>query len=768
MSKCTDRRFEKMLHAYELGMLDDDQRHEFELHLLDCSHCWTLAQQLKEAAPMMTRDADILSLMRRIADEHSDKAPVVTEKASVSFFGKKLRPMLVSAGVITAVVLALVLKPWQIEFRPTQEAIAEEFRIAVMYFDNLADPDDPQKWGEIITNLLIADLAESHYLQVLSSQRLHDLMTQSGYKEIKVINRDIATEIANKGRAKWMILGHIVREKPHLEIASQLVDAASGDVVAAQQITGGPDDDPFSLVDKLTAELKADLALPAEAAQEPDRPVADVTTNSPEAYRDYLAGVDFYDKFYLVEAASCFEKAVADDSTFAMAYYYLALLKDRQFLEKAVKYSDRAGQKEQHYIRSLEAAYRGDMTRAVEELETLVAQFPDEKKAYYDMGRFQYATGDYERSFANLEKAVAIDPFYKPAYNQMAYAYDRTENFEKALWAINKYIELAPNEANPYDTRGDIYSRKGKLDAAIESFRMALQIKPDFGPSLESLGRMYIFKREYAKAESCYTAFGKVDNGRYQSDVGLYMAGIQIFRGQFRKALEILDSSIAADSLRRAAGQDIPKPEYKYLKKALVLTELKDFQGAEENYKEYLACPPTSFVNTVAGYHAFYIQFLAGIGQLKKAEELADTLKRTLEKSDSPLNSYWFALGLIHRANGEPQKAIAYFEKVTPAITDFYSRFWKARAYLDAERLEEAVIEFETLLSVYSSYRVFFGVWGVRTHYYLGLAYEQSKWFGKAVEQYQAFLDYWQNADVPIGDVEDARARLQRLTSKSY
>ncbi|MEE9442494.1 MAG: tetratricopeptide repeat protein [candidate division Zixibacteria bacterium] len=767
MSECTDKRFEQMLHAYELGLLNDNQRQEFEIHLLGCSHCWTLARQLKDAAPIINRDTDIQILMDRIVDESPEEAAVAAEKQFRGFLARRLRPILIPAVMIAIIVMVLILKPWQIQISPTQEAVAEEFRIAIIYFDNLANPDDPLKWGEIITNLLITDLAESQYLQVISSQRLYDLMRQSGHEKINALNRDIATEIASKGRAKWMIMGHILQEEPYMEITSQLVEVASGHVVAAQHITGGPDDDPFSLVDRLTAELKQDLTLPLEAAQELDRPVAEVTTNSAEAYRHYLTGVDSYYKLYRGEAIESFEKALTYDSTFAMAYYYLALLKDGRLTEKAVKYSNRAGKKEQHYIRSLEAVYRRDMSRAIEELEALVTRYPDEKKAYYDIGRFKYTIGDFDESFANLEKAIDIDPYYKPAYNQLAYAYDNVGNFEKALWAINKYIELAPDEANPYDTRGDIYSKNGRLDAAIESFQMALQIKPDFVTSLESLGRMYIFKREYAKAKSCIMAFGKTENERYKSSAGRYLVEIFVYSGQFRKALEILDSCIAAETLEITAGANTRKPEYKLLQKAQVLEELKDFQGAAETYEEYLACPPTGFGNTAAGYHAFYIQFLIGIGEMKKAEELADTLKQMLEESNEPLNSYWFVLGLINRAKGKPEQAVTYFEKVTPDITDFYSRFWKARAYLEAEQLEEAVAEFEKLLSVYSSHRVFFGVWGVRTHYYLGLAYERSKWFGKAVEQYQAFLDYWQNADTPIDEVEDAKIRLQRLSIKS-
>ena len=44
---CTNKRFADMLHHYELGMLTDEQRREFELHLLECDYCFGRVEKLK-------------------------------------------------------------------------------------------------------------------------------------------------------------------------------------------------------------------------------------------------------------------------------------------------------------------------------------------------------------------------------------------------------------------------------------------------------------------------------------------------------------------------------------------------------------------------------------------------------------------------------------------------------------------------------------------------------------------------------------------------
>jgi tetratricopeptide (TPR) repeat protein len=45
----------------------------------------------------------------------------------------------------------------------------------------------------------------------------------------------------------------------------------------------------------------------------------------------------------------------------------------------------------------------------------------------------------------------------------------------------------------------------------------------------------------------------------------------------------------------------------------------------------------------------------------------------------------------------------------------------------------------------------------------LGRAYEESGWSDKAIEQYETFLDIWNDADPGIPALEDARRRLHNL-----
>jgi tetratricopeptide (TPR) repeat protein len=704
-----------------------------------------------------------LKLLRR------DSGPVVSRQEKPR---GRLRRFLVPAMMSIIVVLLLVLKPWQVEVQPTDAALAAENRLAVMYFDNLADPDDTQKMGEIATNLLITDLTESQYVDVVSSQRLYDILKLLGRENKKIIGRDVATEVARKAGSRWMLLGSILQIDPQIIITSQLVDVETGSSVASQKINGEEGDDIFALIDRLTVEIKNDLLLPEEALAETDRPVADVTTHSPEAYRYYLEGLDLNLRFYLAEAEARYLKALEFDSTFAMVYYRLSALKSgverKQYAALALKYAEKANWEEQTIIRAWYARITGNYEEAIRLAKTILDRDPVNIAAWEAIG-FMYSNDlqNMEEAIFHFQKIIEIDSLYEPVYNQLAYVYNTVNDFENAIQAINKYISLTPDDANPYDSRGEIYACNGKLDQAIESLKKAVEIKPDFYGSWETMGHMYLFKGEYDKARQCFETLLSSTNKITRLNGRVNLALIPMFQGKFKDALTVLDKGIAADEMEGL------NKWIKHYHKGLIFAERGEYQNALNELKiatvNYAAFYPDYWVP----FHVPSILILAKSGEYTMAsEELAVWKLEIEEKERGHKGFYWLGAGSLEFGSGNFDTACEYFAKATGSVPTrihaayFEIHFMLARAFQEAGKPGEAVAEFESLLSNYTTGRAQSCIASVKLHYYLGVLYEQSGWNSKAIDQYDTFLDIWQDADPGIELVEDAKMRLARLQNK--
>jgi tetratricopeptide (TPR) repeat protein len=684
---------------------------------------------------------------------------------------RKLFTWIVSVSVFFVVVLLLlILKPFQVEITPEKAAVAEERSMAIMYFENLVDPEDNDRLGQMITSLLITDLSESQYvMRVMSRQRLYDILKLLGKEDLKRIDRTVASEVARKAEVGWILTGDILQTEPTIVLTSDISDAATGEILATQRVTGEEGEDLFAVVDKLSSQIKKDLALPGATKKELDKAVAEVTTHSPEAYRHYLDGVDNYQKVYFAEAIESFEKALEYDSTFAMAYFWLAGLKaepeKKELIEKAVEYSDKVSKKERFYIKIREAAINGDSEDALEGMQKMAENFPDDKEPLQWLGHYYFETKDYEKAISYYNRSLEIDPLFKLVYNMLAYTYHYLGDFEKSIWAINRYISIAPDEANPYDTRADLYAWNGRIDQAIGSYKKALEKKPDFGASQAKLGHMYLFKGEYARAESCYKAMSASEQKEVRSEGRIYLAYVPAYQGKLEEAITVLDDGLAADRMEQEEGTHRAA---KHSMKAFILLQKGRLDQAQREAERAVAIWRRLYPEMRTWGRHNQIHLLAEAGQIQKAEQVAKNLRSDIgEDEEGKIFYYWYAQGSLDFFKGKLEESIANLERGYDRLGTYNVGFMLARAYLKSGKLDRAVAHMEKLLSKYDDSRASLGVWSVKTHYLLGLAYEQSGWNSKAIEQYEEFLEIWKDSDPGIPELEDAKQRLAALKTEA-
>jgi serine/threonine protein kinase/predicted Zn-dependent protease len=685
--------------------------------------------------------------------------------------GKKLLKFLVptTAAVFLAVVLLLILKPFRFQVTSDHPAVAAENSLAIMYFENVVDPQDPRRLGEIATDLLITDLSESDYIQVVSSQRLYDILKLQGKEGVKVIDKDTASDVAKAARAKWMLMGSILQEQPNLIITSRLVDVETGQVTASQRINGGAGEQIFDLVDRLTQEVKNDLALPALAHAERDSRVADVTTHSTDAYRYYLEGMENLNKFYTAEARAAFKKALGYDSTFAMVHLRLAAslatsrAERKSAIEKAVQYSDNVTKKERHYIESAAALFTGDVDKAIVELGAIIKEYPNEKTAYSALGDI-YRTQrlDLPKAIENYRKAIEIDPQDKMSYNLLAYCYQSVGDVDNYIWAIYQYMALAPDEANPYDSRGDLYAYSGKADKAIQSYREALRRKPDFYPSLFKLGCLNLFTRDYAAAESCFAQLRASSEAETRAEGRMCQILVPLYQGKLNEALDVAGRAIAEDVAEGYRGAQL------FLKGWCVANihadkgdldlAIKETEELAARFRKENPDQPWTATFLLVGMYARK-------GDTARTKALLGQLKDEIERGgDKTLTAdYSLAKGWVDIAEGNFDAACKDLEDADPLGERFLPGFFHALVLLKAGRAVESVNAFEKLLRRYSEDRASYPVQSVRVYYYLGLAQEELGRTQEAIKNYEEFLTIWKDADPGIEGLADAKSRLARL-----
>ncbi|HJP92474.1 MAG TPA: tetratricopeptide repeat protein [Pyrinomonadaceae bacterium] len=210
-----------------------------------------------------------------------------------------------------------------------------------------------------------------------------------------------------------------------------------------------------------------------------------VTTSSEEARKEYLAGRDLQEKLRITDSIAHFDKAISLDPNFALAELNRANVSPTakeffEHLKKAVALSDKASDGERMLIQANEAGANGNPTQQKEILEKLVAAYPNDERAHFNLGGYYFGQQDFPQAIAHYKKATEIAPDYSTAFNILGYAYRQNEAYADAENAFKQYIALIPNDPNPYDSYAELLLKMGRFDEAITQYNKALAVDPNF------------------------------------------------------------------------------------------------------------------------------------------------------------------------------------------------------------------------------------------------------------------------------------------------
>lgn len=163
--------------------------------------------------------------------------------------------------------------------------------VAILPFTNGTGIDSLDWLGPGVSDILTSNLAQLTGANVVSSQRLFDLLRQEGREETDRIPDQFALDIAARSGARLLARGSVLGRLGDLTLDAQLIELEDGTLVGTARARG---DDVFALADTVGQLLAEQVG--RRGRRPPERPpLATTPDRSPLAlgdlrtYREYLS-----------------------------------------------------------------------------------------------------------------------------------------------------------------------------------------------------------------------------------------------------------------------------------------------------------------------------------------------------------------------------------------------------------------------------------------------------------------------------------------------
>ncbi|HYD51308.1 MAG TPA: protein kinase, partial [Gemmatimonadaceae bacterium] len=589
-----------------------------------------------------------------------------------------------------------------------------------------------------------AGLEQSAYVNLVPRARIRSTLAMmrrdSAGRSMGPLDEALAREVAQRNGVTAVIAGSIDRIDSSFVVGLRLLRASDGDQLGALTSVAPTRGAIVDAVDDVVRRMRRRIGESADSLATRDQPLPFATTRSLEALRLYGDGLAASRAGDRLAASELWRRAVAIDSEFVSAHvelgaaYYIANQppQGEAHFTAALRFLDRATDREQLRARAAIESHRGNRDGAIVLRRTLLARYPDDLAAW----------------------------------RQLAYDLMRSHRSREAESAYREIIARDSSSGRDFVNLASVLGQSGRYEEAVRAYRRSFALEPsalmannvntEFGIALVLAGR----RAEARAAHDSLLAGNQDQQAHGARSIGLLL----MTEGRYREAVAYLRRAVALS--------DQPKRELTLARNRLFLAAALLDQGLRDGARAEVLAAHEIFRRAYLD-PAFLVTLgraLVRVGEPGRARVVLDSLRARMPASPNPVlaSDQRLLAGEIALAAGRPDSALRLMEVPRTTEPTIFTLDGPARALVALGRHAEAARRYEAAAASPRGWIGREGVEvGVLARLRAGQSFEAAGDRARATRSYEQFLASWPDADPDLPPVRLARARLQALGAGS-
>jgi eukaryotic-like serine/threonine-protein kinase len=392
-------------------------------------------------------------------------------------------PAAVVASAVLVVLAAVATAAWWWP-RSSSPADAARSRVLVGHLANgTADPD----FDGTLREALNVYLGQSPYLELVSEDRVRAQLRMMGLPETQRMTHDVAFEVCQRLGLQAMIEGSVSAVGRSTVIALVATDCATEAAIAREQIEVQRKEEVLWALSEITASVRSALGESGATLASHNVPIEDATTPSIEALKAYTEGVARRAEGMELDAIPFFERAIAIDPQFALAYTTLSSLygslgetgRSAELARLAYEHRDRVSERERLFITyQYHDRVTGDSLQARDTLEVWKRTYPRDYRPANALAVLLNRFGHFDAAVVEATEAVRRNPDHAFPHSNLAHAHRGAGRYgearDAASDALARGLETLPMHRLLYqlaEIEGDEAAARAELQWAANRRR---------------------------------------------------------------------------------------------------------------------------------------------------------------------------------------------------------------------------------------------------------------------------------------------------------